>query len=582
VFWTGLLLVLVTGLVTLAVVIGDRRDAERLVTLTIIGTNDLHGAIEPVDGRGGLAVFAGYVNNVRARRHADGGGLLLLDAGDMFQGTLESNLNEGAAVVAAYNAIGYSAAAIGNHEFDYGPVGPAAVPETAGDDPRGALKARAAEAYFPFLAANLVDPATWRPVNWPNVRRSVLTDVAGVQIGLIGVTTRETFSATQAANTVGLALAPLSSTIALEAARLRGDGAQVVVVVAHAGGSCRDLTNPMDLDTCDPSAEIMEVARTVPTGLVDVIVAGHAHSTMAHEVAGIAIIESLSSGRDFGRVDLIVDPATQEVVDRRIYQPREVCALVVPSTDRCDPADVSPGRMNQATYEQAPVEPDAAVAAILAPAVEAADELRAMPVGVTLETPITRARVADQRAESALGNLFADLLLDAVPGADTAIVQSGGLRADLPPGPLKYGDLYRASPFDNRVVELALTGSELVRVFRDNLTTSQTVLSIAGLRVTASCDGAALAVVLGRPDGSRVAAGERLRVVTTDFLAAGGDDVFSPVLPATTRPVSTLMQREAMLEQLRRRGGLIAAADLVKAGEPRMRIPAPQPEVCGG
>src|SRR5258706_15929351 len=56
------------------------------VTLTILGTNDLHGALER------LPLFAGFVANVRAARAADGGGVVLVDAGDMFQGTLESNL----------------------------------------------------------------------------------------------------------------------------------------------------------------------------------------------------------------------------------------------------------------------------------------------------------------------------------------------------------------------------------------------------------------------------------------------------------------------------------------------------------
>ena len=94
------------------------------MTLSMVGTNDLHGGIVAHDGRGGLALFAGYVNNLRAARARDGGAVVLIDAGDMFQGTLESNLTEGTAVIQAYNALGYSAAAIGNHDFDFGPVGP--------------------------------------------------------------------------------------------------------------------------------------------------------------------------------------------------------------------------------------------------------------------------------------------------------------------------------------------------------------------------------------------------------------------------------------------------------------------------
>ena len=84
------------------------------LTISIVGTNDLHGAILPAEGRGGLALLDGFVRNLRAARAADGGAVVLLDAGDLFQGSLESNLTEGAVVISAYNALGYTAAAIGN------------------------------------------------------------------------------------------------------------------------------------------------------------------------------------------------------------------------------------------------------------------------------------------------------------------------------------------------------------------------------------------------------------------------------------------------------------------------------------
>ena len=121
-------------------------------------------------------------------RRADGGGVLLLDAGDMWQGTLESNLGEGAAVVRAYNALRYDAVTIGNHEFDFGPSGPNTVPRTPDDNPTGNIEQRARQATFPFLAANLLTKAgaPWTP---PNVKPSTIVTVAGVRIGLLGVTT---------------------------------------------------------------------------------------------------------------------------------------------------------------------------------------------------------------------------------------------------------------------------------------------------------------------------------------------------------------------------------------------------------
>src|SRR5262245_41451217 len=205
------------------------------ITLSIVGTNDLHGHVLPdADGRGGLARFDGFLRNLRAARAVDGGGVLLVDAGDLFQGTLESNLNEGAAVVAAYNALGYAAAAIGNHEFDFGPVGEASAPRVAGDDPLGALRARTLEARFPFLSANIIDRSGAQPIS-PHVKPSTIVDVAGVHIGIVGVITAEALSTTLPANTQGLSITPLAPAIETEAIRLRRDGATVIVALAHAG-----------------------------------------------------------------------------------------------------------------------------------------------------------------------------------------------------------------------------------------------------------------------------------------------------------------------------------------------------------
>ena len=132
------------------------------VTLSIVGTTDLHGRVFPSDGRGGLAQLGGYLRNLRAARAVDGGAVLLLDAGDTFQGGIESNLSEGALVVDAYNLLGYDALAIGNHEFEYGALDTVS---GGGESPdmRGALKAAAARARFPFLAANLIDESHTTP-----------------------------------------------------------------------------------------------------------------------------------------------------------------------------------------------------------------------------------------------------------------------------------------------------------------------------------------------------------------------------------------------------------------------------------
>ena len=131
-------------------------------TLTIVGTNDLHGALDR------LPLLGGYVTNLRAARAADGGGVVLVDAGDLFQGTLESNLAEGVDVVKAYNRLGYAATAIGNHEFDYGPVGPAVI-ATDGQDPRGALKAHTLTSLAMLPIQLNFGASNCAPSGWPRI-----------------------------------------------------------------------------------------------------------------------------------------------------------------------------------------------------------------------------------------------------------------------------------------------------------------------------------------------------------------------------------------------------------------------------
>ena len=535
------------------------------MTLIVVGTADLHGHIEM------LPYLGGYLANLRAARGADA--VILLDGGDLFQGTLESNLDEGASVVEAYTHLGYTAAAIGNHEFDFGPAGQASVPEKPGDDPRGALKARAAASRFPFLAANLVESPAGGRVAWPNVVPSILIERAGIRVGIVGVTTESTPRTTASRNFAGLAVTPLAPAIAAEAAELRRRGARIVLVAAHAGGKCRELDDPTEVHSCALDEEIFQVARALPPGAVDVIVAGHTHSGVAHEVAGTAVIESFANGVAFGRVDLVVDPG-RGLVSRRIHRPRFVCGRRGRDDGDGGSASCSPG-----SYEGRPVVPDRDLAALVARRMAAARELRESPLGVVVDSPVRRAH----GEESALGNLFADLMREARPDADVAITNGGGLRADLPAGRLTYGTLYEAIPFDNRFARVQLSGAELAHVIAANLERRSGILSLSGLRVTARCRGGALEVSLRRErDGTRVGARDRLVMVTNDFLASGGDDMLAGLdLPSDAiRFEDGATIRDAIAGVLRARGGHLRGDDLRDPRAPRIALPGPRPVRC--
>ena len=559
--------------------------AQRSSTLTIslIATTDLHGGVLPRGERGGVALLGGYLRNIRAVRLQDGGGVLLVDSGDMFQGTLESNLNEGAAVVAAYNALGYAAAAIGNHEFDYGPAGPDETVQKSGEDSRGALKARAASARFPFLAANTVDDATGQPVAWTNVKPSTLVEVRGVQVGLIGVTTPDTPALTIGANVIGLTFAPLVPVITREARALRARGVTAVIVLAHAGGRCTRFDDPENLSSCDQMAEIVQVARQLPAGLVDVIAAGHTHQAMAHDVGGVAIVEAYSSGRSFSRVDLTVNRSTHKLASKRIFPTQDLCGREDPATHTCDPAAVRPAALVPARYENRLVRPDAASAAAIAPAARKATAMKTQPIGVSLETPFAR---GDQQSETAIADLVADGTLASTPGADVALSNGGSLRTDLPAGRLTYGSIYELYPFDNRIVTLRVTGDQLTRIIAHNLGRKEPpfeLLPIAGFKVDARCDRNMLRVILTRSSGATIRADEQLTVATSDFIAGGGDGIVAPAgALGEVRPVEGApLLRESLVAWLRSRGGRLSENQFVSAEHRRWNYPGSRPVVCG-
>ena len=550
---------------------GPRRPPPRL-TLAIVGTSDLHGHIEM------LPYLAGNLANLRAGGKVDE--IVLLDGGDMFQGTLESNLVEGKSVVEAYQQLGYAAVAVGNHEYDFGPAGERAVPIEPRDDPRGALKARSAEASFPFLAANLIDGFAREPASWPNLHQSVLIERRGVSIGVIGVSTIDTPRTTNARNFEGLLMAPLVESIQTQAAALRKRGAHLVLVTAHAGGRCAAFERPDDLTSCDPAQEIFEVARALAPGTVDAIVAGHTHAGIAHEVNGIPIVQSFSKGIAFGRIDLVIDGGPgRRVISHTIHPPRYLCG------ERREPPDLVKGEACPAgEYEGKPVVADRELAALVAGYETQARAVRDRKLGVVSDGVIRGVR----SEESPLGNLFADLMRAARPGADVALTNGGGLRADLPAGELTYGDLYEAMPFDNRFATVKLTGQQLSRVFEHNLMVASGVFSISGLRVVARCSGDRLVVSLTREKGGKkVGPRERLTLVTSDFLASGGDGI----LGVTDLDQGAIQMhddgpiiRDGIADLLARRGGTLRAGDrrLFDKAAPRLAYPGKRPVRCGG
>jgi 5'-nucleotidase len=193
--------------------------------LRVLAINDFHGALEPRPDaagvlRGGAAPLAAAVARARAECAAPECVSVLLDGGDEFQGTPASNLAYGRNVARLFGLLGVDAAALGNHDLDWG---------------RDTLRARAREVPYRVLAAN-ARTAAGAPI--PGTADDTLITRGALRVGVVGLASPETPTLTRAANTRGLAFGPMVPAFDARARALRARGAHVVLAVAHSGAFC--------------------------------------------------------------------------------------------------------------------------------------------------------------------------------------------------------------------------------------------------------------------------------------------------------------------------------------------------------
>ena len=559
------------------------------VRVTLVGTTDIHGwfngRVEVPRGGGdpvpygGLPLFATYVNALRAET---GGNVIVVDSGDMYQGTLESNMFEGEPVVRAFNAIGYAGAALGNHEFDFGPAGPDAIADEPGEDPLGALRKNAKMARFPFLSANLIDRATGRTPDW--AKRSVMVNVAGAKVGVIGLSLRDTPNVTMESHVRGLEFTDPAAATVSEAAALRAAGADAIVVTAHIGGRCRDMRDVHDLASCEEEQEVMRFLRAIPAGTIDVYFGGHTHSQMRQIINGVVVLQALPFSQEFSSVDIFVDTQANRVVGERtnIRPHTMICRAVYSGTERCDARSAPAGAtLVPRMLNGKAVAPDAAVSAIVAPYLQRVAEKRNQKLGITTTAIFTRI----YSRESALGNFLTDALRDWAD-ADIAFINSGGIRAALRAGELVYGDIFEVSPFDNYPTIVMMSGAQITEALRSTSGGERGILQTSGLRYVIDeardmdkpADERNRLVSVTLENGQPLDPEKLYKVVMPDFLAAGGDamaSALSTVPPDRIRTNPDRPMRDVIIEALQKRGPGPYAPKVEK----RITILNPRPNV---
>jgi len=420
-------------------------------TITIFYTSDEHGYLEPIEkGSNTLGGAANLLALLRQRGYdPDGDDALLLSGGDMWTGPAISTWFQGASAVQVFNQMGYDAAAVGNHDFDFGQE----VLLTNGD-----------AADFPFLTANVTLVDTGDPPGF--AQPYVIREVNGVQVAIIGLTTTRTPHIVMPAYVEGLSFGEYADGLRSVVPQARAEGAELVVVVAHACPSALRALAPV-------AAELS----------IPFIGGGHCHTLENIEQSGVRIIGPGAHWQAFAQVDITFDTATSEVVSTQ--------AELVP--------------VEYVTGTGNPVTPDAGIESLVTEWKAQIDEALGEVIGYT-ESGVA--------LDWPLYNLVVDAWLWYYPEADLAISNLGGYRETIPPGEITRADVVAVLPFENTLVDVELTGQQVM----DNLRCCGGAVAgfayhRAGARIMTELD-----------DGSPLDPEATYHVLVNNFIYAGGDD----------------------------------------------------------
>jgi len=272
--------------------------AAEIRSLTILHTNDLHARLTPLEnGRGGFAALAAVIR--REREHcAD---CILLNAGDLAQGTPVSTIFHGEPVFEIANLLGFDAATLGNHDFDY-----------------GWLQARKfiQNAKYPIVSANMVGAGGRLFTPQPYV----ILQVNELRVAVIGAMTEELRTLSTPKLMGEWHAAPVIETVRRYASELRGQ-ADLIVLLGHINSAEEN--------------QFLSLAPEIP-----VLVTGHLHNGLEHEVVrgGRLLVRVKSYGEELGRLELKIDTEKKAPVSwswkrvavdgKRVAPAADVAALV--------------------------------------------------------------------------------------------------------------------------------------------------------------------------------------------------------------------------------------------------------------
>ncbi|MGM4982248.1 5'-nucleotidase C-terminal domain-containing protein [Hyphomicrobiales bacterium] len=463
--------------------------------LNILHFNDFHSRVESINKFDATCSAAEEAKNecfggaarlktaIDQRRAALAGqNVVVLDAGDNFQGSLFYTTYKGAAEVEFLNDMKIDAMTVGNHEFD---------------DGEGPLAAFLDKAQFPVVTANLVIDDQSKLGN--RIKKSIVLTIGGQKIGIVGAVTTETPELASPGPHVKIT--DDAAAISAEVDALKSQGVNKIIALTHVG-------YPRDVE------KIGKIAG------VSVVVGGHSHTLLSN-----------TDPKAAGPYPTMVDnPAGYKVpVVQAASYSKYLGDLVVTFDDN----GAVKGANGDPILLDSSIKPDPAIAARVLEMAKPIEELRKKIIGSS-QGPIEGAREICRVQECSMGNLVADAMLDRTKGQgiSIAIQNGGGLRASIGGGDVSMGDVLTVLPFQNTVATFQLTGANVKAALENGLSQiddgAGRFPQVAGLKYSFD---------KSKPPGSRLVSVEvqegtefkpldpekTYGVVSNNYMRAGGD-----------------------------------------------------------
>jgi 5'-nucleotidase len=511
------------GTTTAGAAVDPSRRGPEPVEVQLLALNDFHGALQPPSGSGGrvqtgpattdtvnaggaeyLATQLALLEDEVRKRNT-----ITVAAGDLIGASpLLSAAFHDEPTIESLGLAGLDYASVGNHEFDEGADELLRIQEGGCHPVDGCADGtpyRGAD--FQYLSANAFVTETGEPLLEPYA----IHRVRGVRVGFIGMTLEGTADIVSQQGIAGLEFADEIETANRYAAELQDRRVEAIVVLLHEGGA-QSGPDAWDVNGCNGlTGPIVDIAAGM-SDAIDVVVSGHTHQAYNCVVDGKVVTSAGSNGRLVTDIDLTVDRRSGDVLTASAEN------IVITRDVALDPAQTELiGR-----YQE-----------VLGPI--AGEVVGETTAGLTRERETLLPGV---QGESALGNVIADAQLAATvdeAGAVAALMNPGGVRADLDAGPVTYEEAFTVQPFANNLVTLSLTGAQLHCVLEQQFALGTVLYPSATL--TYAVDPAGTSA----PAGSDPCTGTRVpdtsveiggvvvdpaatyRITVNSFLAGGGD-----------------------------------------------------------